>query len=42
MIKSLFEDGYLDAKIELENRFRAELEKIRKDVYRDIGQNGLY
>ena len=28
-IKGLLEDGYDDAKIELENRFRAELEKIR-------------
>jgi hypothetical protein len=28
-IKGLLEDGYNDAKIELENRFRAELEKIR-------------
>ncbi|MGB7663312.1 MAG: hypothetical protein WBL67_11320 [Nitrososphaeraceae archaeon] len=28
-IKGLLEDGYNDAKIELENRFRAELEKVR-------------
>jgi len=28
-IEGLLEDGYDDAKIELENRFRAELEKIR-------------
>ena len=28
-IKGLLENGYDDAKIELENRFRAELEKIR-------------
>ena len=28
-IKGLLEDGYDDAKIELENRLRAELEKIR-------------
>jgi hypothetical protein len=34
----LLKDGYDDAKSELENRLRAELEKVRIDVYPDAGQ----